>query len=63
MGVWESKSNMRQETAEDSKAGLLQLDLENRQYQGQGQSYHRNQWSLLLHGYLHAKFQVTPFHY
>ena len=33
--------NHKQETAEDSKAGLSQFDLENQQYQGQG--YHRNQ--------------------
>ena len=29
------RSNSKQETAEDSKAGLSQFDLENQQFQGQ----------------------------
>ena len=37
------EENWKEETAKDSKAGLSQFDLENLQFQGQGQNYHRNQ--------------------
>ena len=38
----------KQETTEDGKARLSQFDLGNRQSQCRGQSYHRNQYNLIL---------------
>ena len=38
-----AESQLYSQTSQDNKAGLSQPDLENGQYQGQGQNYHRNQ--------------------